>query len=135
MQQGQMRKVVRRLDGQLPEVARLLDAVVGALEDGGRLGGMMSGPVKRAAGYLRRHSTEDIADDVRDAVRARPGVFLLGALMTGYVADREDAIIRISESHADFFVRNLVVILAEERSTLVIERPTAIITGALFHQA
>jgi hypothetical protein len=85
MQRGQMPKVMRQLDGQLPEVARLLDKAVSALEDGGRLGGIMSGPIKRAAGYLRRHSADDIADDVRDAVRARPGVFLLGALMTGYL--------------------------------------------------
>lgn len=60
------------------------------------------------------------------------GSFLaLDAPSAGYVADREDVIIRVSDSHGDFFVRNLVAILCEERSTIVVERPTAIITGAL----
>lgn len=55
----------------------------------------------------------------------------LDAPRSGFVADREDANVRISEHHADFFIRNLVVLLAEERISLVVERPSAIIYGSL----
>lgn len=49
----------------------------------------------------------------------------------GYIADREDANVRISEHHADFFIRNMVALLAEERIGLVMERPAAVIHGSL----
>lgn len=62
------------------------------------------------------------------------GTFVaLDAPMTGYVADREDVNVSISNSHEDYFTRNLVAIRCEERSVLVVERPTAIITGNLSH--
>jgi len=51
----------------------------------------------------------------------------------GYVADRESATVRLSENVGDAFLRNLVHILAEERSVLVAERPTAAIYGVLSH--
>ena len=44
------------------------------------------------------------------------GTALIGAFGTGaQLYDREQASIRISEQHADFFVRNAIVILAEQR--------------------
>jgi HK97 family phage major capsid protein len=46
--------------------------------------------------------------------------------------DREEATVRIAEQHSDFFVRNMVVLLAEERIALTVYRPTAIVTGT-FH--
>jgi HK97 family phage major capsid protein len=54
---------------------------------------------------------------------------------TGYVADwrtivlfdREQAAIQVSDSHSDFFVRNLVAILAELRAALAIYVPEAIV--------
>ncbi len=55
----------------------------------------------------------------------------LDAPRAGYIADREDAVIRVSESHGDFFVRNMVAILCEERLALVVEQGGAIIHGNL----
>ena len=44
------------------------------------------------------------------------GQFLIGAFGLGaQLYDRQQASIRVAEQHADFFVRNAVVILAEER--------------------
>lgn len=60
------------------------------------------------------------------------GQFLcLDAPRAGYIADREEANIRIAEQHSDFFVKNLVAIRCEERLTLVIEKSSAIIYGGL----
>lgn len=49
----------------------------------------------------------------------------------GYIADREDAVVRIAEQHADFFVRNMVVVLVEERLAIVIQLGAAMIYGSL----
>lgn len=58
------------------------------------------------------------------------GQFLVGAFsLAAEIVDREDASVRIAEQHADFFVRNMVAILAEERLALVIYRATAMIKG------
>ena len=56
---------------------------------------------------------------------------VLDAARTGYIADREDAIVRISESHGDYFVRNLVVLLVEERLAIVIQLGAAMVYGSL----
>jgi HK97 family phage major capsid protein len=45
--------------------------------------------------------------------------------------DREQAAIQISDSHADFFIRNLVAILAEMRAAFGIIRPKAFVVAAL----
>jgi HK97 family phage major capsid protein len=58
---------------------------------------------------------------------------VVDARQAGYVADRENATVRISENVNDDFVRNLVTLLAEERALIVIERPTAIVYGNLSH--
>lgn len=58
---------------------------------------------------------------------------IVDAQQAGYIADRETATVRISENVGDNFVRNLVTILAEERTLIVIERPTAIVYGNLSH--
>lgn len=63
------------------------------------------------------------------------GQFLVGDWQMGaklYV--REGISVRVSESHADYFVRNGVAILAEERLALAVNRPKAFCTG-LFSQA
>jgi HK97 family phage major capsid protein len=60
------------------------------------------------------------------------GKFLvLDAQRVGYIADREDAIVRVAEQHADFFVRNMVVILVEERLAIVIQLSAAMVFGTL----
>jgi len=57
------------------------------------------------------------------ATEALTGAFALGA----YLWDREQATIRISEHHADFFIENLVCILAEERVALTVFRPQSFV--------
>jgi len=52
------------------------------------------------------------------------GAFGLGAMLW----DRSEATIRVSESHENFFTRNMVAILAEERITQTIFRPEAFVT-------
>lgn len=56
------------------------------------------------------------------------GTALVGAFGTGaQLYDREQASIRISEQHADFFVRNAIVILAEQRLALAVKRPESFV--------
>jgi HK97 family phage major capsid protein len=56
--------------------------------------------------------------------------FLLGAFGIGATLwDREQANVRVSESHADFFARNMVAILAEERLALTTYRPESFVKG------
>lgn len=58
------------------------------------------------------------------------GDFLLGDwTMAATIYDREQMDIRVSESHADFFVRNGVAILAEERYGFGIELPKGFCKG------
>lgn len=60
------------------------------------------------------------------------GQFLTGAFAQGAtIFDREQATVRVAEQHSDFFVRNMVAILAEERIALVVFRPDAFVTGAI----
>ena len=56
------------------------------------------------------------------------GTALVGAFGTGaQLYDREEASIRISEQHSDFFVRNAIDILAEQRLALAVKRPEAFV--------
>lgn len=56
--------------------------------------------------------------------------FILGDWVMGAkIYDREQKEIRVSESHADYFVKNGVAVLAEERYDLAIPRPTAFTKG------
>ncbi|HJV28673.1 MAG TPA: phage major capsid protein [Aromatoleum sp.] len=60
-----------------------------------------------------------------------------GTFLTGDFAQacdywiREDALVRISESHADFFTKNMVAILAELRAMLTVYRPALLVKGTL----
>ena len=57
------------------------------------------------------------------------GTALVGAFGTGaQLYDREQASIRISEQHSDFFVRNAIVVLAEQRLALAVKRPEAFVS-------
>lgn len=65
---------------------------------------------------------------VVDTPAITEGTALVGAFGTGaQLYDREAASIRISEQHADFFVRNAIVILAEQRLALAVKRPEAFV--------
>lgn len=55
------------------------------------------------------------------------GTGLVGAWNMAVLWDREQAAIQVSDSHADFFVRNLVAILAEMRAAFGILRPKAFV--------
>jgi len=56
------------------------------------------------------------------------GYALIGAFGLGaQLYDREGANIRIAEQHSDFFVRNAVVVLAEQRLALAVKRPESFV--------
>lgn len=59
------------------------------------------------------------------------GQFLLGAFGLGaQIWDREQSNIRVSEHHSDYFARNMIAVLCEERIGLTIYRPEAFIKGS-----
>lgn len=55
------------------------------------------------------------------------GRALVGDMRQVVLWDREQASIQVTDSHADFFIRNMVAILAEIRAALGILRPAAIV--------
>ena len=55
---------------------------------------------------------------------------LLGDFSKAVLWDREQTTVTMTDSHADFFIRNLVAILAEERLAFGVTRPTAFCTVA-----
>ena len=65
---------------------------------------------------------------VIDTPAIEEGKALLGAFGLGaQLYDREEANIRVAEQHSDFFVRNAVVVLAEERLALAVKRPESFV--------
>jgi HK97 family phage major capsid protein len=56
------------------------------------------------------------------------GTGLVGDFRRAVVWDREQASITVSDSHADFFIRNMVAILAEERLAFGVTRPAAFVS-------
>lgn len=55
------------------------------------------------------------------------GTGLLGDFSKAVIWDREQTTVTMTDSHADFFIRNLVAILAEERLAFGVTRPTAFV--------
>ena len=61
------------------------------------------------------------------------GKFLAGAFGLGaQVYDRQVANVRIAEQHSDFFIRNAVAVLAEQRLALAVKRPEAFVVGTWY---
>ena len=57
------------------------------------------------------------------------GTALMGSFGIGATLyDRMEGNIRVSENHSDFFVRNAIAILAEERIALAVKRPESFCT-------
>ena len=70
--------------------------------------------------------------DVVATASQTQGQFLAGAFsLAAEIFDREDATVRVAEQHSDFFTRNLVAVLAEERLALAVYRTAAIVKGAI----
>lgn len=62
------------------------------------------------------------------------GKFLAGAFNLGaQIWDKEDATVRVSENVDDYFIRNMVAILAEERLALTVYRTAAFVYGNTSH--
>jgi HK97 family phage major capsid protein len=59
------------------------------------------------------------------------GTFYTGDLKQAVLWDREQATIRMSDAPADFFLRNMLAILAELRAAFGVLRPPAIVRGDL----
>jgi HK97 family phage major capsid protein len=55
------------------------------------------------------------------------GTIVCGDFRKGIVWDREDSTLAVSNSHADFFIRNMVAILAEDRYAFGIVQPNAFV--------
>jgi HK97 family phage major capsid protein len=55
------------------------------------------------------------------------GFALLGDFSKAVIWDREQTTVTMTDSHEDFFVRNLVAILAEERVAFAVTRPKAFV--------
>jgi HK97 family phage major capsid protein len=60
-----------------------------------------------------------------EAITAGRG--LLGDFSKAVLWDREETTVTMTDSHADFFIRNMVAILAEERVAFGVVRPTAFV--------
>lgn len=56
------------------------------------------------------------------------GTGLVGDFSKAVLWDREQTTVSITDSHADFFIRNLVAILAEERVAFGVTRPSAFVS-------
>jgi HK97 family phage major capsid protein len=55
------------------------------------------------------------------------GTGLLGDFSKAVIWDREETTVTMTDSHEDFFVRNLVAVLAEERVAFGVTRPSAFV--------
>lgn len=58
------------------------------------------------------------------------GTGIVGDFSKAVIWDREDATVTMTDSHADFFIRNLVAILGEQREAFAVTRPSAFVITA-----
>lgn len=67
---------------------------------------------------------------VVETTAINPGDFLTGNFdMGAAIWDRSEAAVRVTDSHSDFFTRNKIVILVEERLGVTVFRPQSFIYG------
>jgi len=59
------------------------------------------------------------------------GKFIVGVRNQAAIGDRQSATLELSREHLDYFTKNLVALLAEERLTLVVYQPQAFVFGQL----
>lgn len=59
------------------------------------------------------------------------GTALVGDWRKAVIWDREQASISVTDSHADFFIRNLVAVLGEERLAFGVTRPSAFVKATV----
>lgn len=64
---------------------------------------------------------------VSESVYATDNLPLLGNFVDAVIYDREQTQITVSNQHADFFIRNMIAILAEMRAAFHVRRPTSFI--------
>ena len=72
-------------------------------------------------GEMRLWKAPVVVSSAIDAGTALVGSFRMGSALW----DREQSQVRISEHHSDFFAKNMVAVLAEERLAQTIYRPSA----------
>ncbi len=58
------------------------------------------------------------------------GTATLGDYSKAVLWDREQTTVTVTDSHADFFIRNMIAILAEERVAFAVTRPSAFVKVA-----
>jgi HK97 family phage major capsid protein len=85
-------------------------------------------------------SPDGVAGQVNQTVAGLPIVVseimgdttvLVGDFSEAILWDREQTSLTVTDSHADFFIRNLVAILAEERVAFAVTRPSAFCVATL----
>lgn len=96
--------------------------------------------LQKASGDGQYMLTSNVAIGARTQVWRQPvvetpamneGTWLTGAFGIGaQLYDRAQASVRIAEQHADFFLRNAVVVLVEERLALAVKRPESFVVGS-----
>ena len=69
-----------------------------------------------------------------ETIAIAQGTFLAGDFdMAATIRDRQQATVEVSLDHADYRIRNLALILIEERLGLEIHRPIALVVGNVYH--
>ena len=64
------------------------------------------------------------------SVHMTAGSYLVGSFgLAGQIWEREQANIRISDSHADYFTKNMKAVLCEERIAMTTVRPEGFVRG------
>ncbi|BAU32462.1 phage major capsid protein [Microcella alkaliphila] len=105
-----------------PEDAERLDLAIPTSGNG-----QFYGPGPFAAAGIRTVWGMPIVES--EAIAAGTG--LVGDFTKAVLWDREEASISVTDSHADFFIRNLVAILGEERVAFGVTRPKAFVSVTL----